>query len=89
MKRLLSIFFIQLFLLTVYTAGAKEMQQPQVTADTTINEAEEDEAIEDILKREHLRQKKKCNTLARLPSMVLKIYLPSIITIPYCPIHPR
>jgi membrane-bound lytic murein transglycosylase D len=51
MKRLLSIFFLQLFLLTVHTAGAAEMQQPQVTTDTTINEAEEDEAIEDILKK--------------------------------------
>lgn len=51
MKRLLTILFLQLFLLTVHTAGAAGMQQPQVTADTTINEAEEDEAIEDILKR--------------------------------------
>ena len=51
MKRLLSILFLQLFLLTVHTASAAEMQQPQVTADTTINEAEEDEAIEDILKK--------------------------------------
>jgi membrane-bound lytic murein transglycosylase D len=51
MKRLLSIFFLQFFLIIVHTAGAVEMQQPQVTADTTINEAEEDEAIEDILKK--------------------------------------
>jgi hypothetical protein len=51
MKRLLSIFFLQFFLLTVYTVEATEMQQPQLTADTTINEVEEDEAIEDILKK--------------------------------------
>jgi membrane-bound lytic murein transglycosylase D len=51
MKRLLSIFFILCFLLTVHTADAREMQQPQLAADTTINEAEEDEAIEDILKK--------------------------------------
>ncbi|MBK6380692.1 MAG: lytic transglycosylase domain-containing protein [Chitinophagaceae bacterium] len=51
MKRFLSILFLQLFLLNVHTAGAAGMQQPQVTADTTINEAEEDEAIEDILKK--------------------------------------
>ena len=51
MKRFLSILLLQLFLLTVHTAGAAGMQQPQVTADTTINEAEEDEAIEDILKK--------------------------------------
>ena len=52
MKQLLSIFFLQLFLITVQTADAKEMQQLPVTADTTItNEVEEDEAIEDILKK--------------------------------------
>lgn len=51
MKRLLSIFFLPLFFLIVYTAGATPLQQPQVTADTTINESEEDEAIEDILKK--------------------------------------
>ena len=51
MKRLVSIFFLPFFLITVHTAGATALQQPQVTADTTINEAEEDEAIEDILKK--------------------------------------
>lgn len=52
MKRLVSILFLQLFLLTVHTVSATEMQQPQVTTDTTItNEVEEDEAIEDILKK--------------------------------------
>ena len=51
MKRLLSIFFLPLFLLTMHTAGATALQQPQVAADTTINETEEDEAIEDILKK--------------------------------------
>ncbi len=51
MKRLLSIFLLPFFLLTVQTAGATPMQQPQVAADTIISETEEDEAIEDILKK--------------------------------------
>jgi len=51
MKQFISIFFLQLFLLGAHTVSAAEMQQPQLAADTTINEAEEDEAIEDILKR--------------------------------------
>ncbi len=51
MKRVLSIFFITLFLLSVNTLYASALQQPQLTTDTTINEAEEDEAIEDVLKR--------------------------------------
>jgi len=51
MKRFLSIFFLPLFLLSIKTANAAAMQQSQVTADTSINEVEEDEAIEDILKR--------------------------------------
>ncbi len=50
MKQLLSIFFLQFFLLTVHTAVATGMQLPQLTTDTTItNEVEE--AIEDILKK--------------------------------------
>jgi len=52
MKQLISIFFLQLFLLGAFSVNAAEKQQLQITADTTItNEAEEDEAIEDILKR--------------------------------------
>ena len=51
MKQLLSIFFILLFLPGVHAVHATAMQQPQLTTDTTINEAEEDEAIEDVLKR--------------------------------------
>ncbi len=51
MKRLLSIFLLPFFLLTVQTAGATPLQQPQVAADTIISETEEDEAIEDILKK--------------------------------------
>lgn len=49
MKKIISIFFLQL--LVFGAVNAEGMQQPQVTADTTINEAEEDEAIEDILKK--------------------------------------
>jgi membrane-bound lytic murein transglycosylase D len=51
MKKLLSIFFILLFLTGVHAVHASAIQQPQLTTDTTINEAEEDEAIEEVLKR--------------------------------------
>ncbi|MBK6380603.1 MAG: hypothetical protein IPF72_13195 [Chitinophagaceae bacterium] len=46
-----------MFLLNVHTAGAAEYAT-QVTADTTINEAEEDEAIEDILKENTTTKRK-------------------------------
>jgi membrane-bound lytic murein transglycosylase D len=51
MKQFLSIIFLQLFLHTAKAGTIMEMQQPQITADTTINEIEEDEAIEDVLKK--------------------------------------
>lgn len=52
MKKIISIFLLQLFLFGFNKTNAKTIQQKQVTADTTIvNEAEEDEAIEDILKK--------------------------------------
>src|SRR5258708_3220199 len=51
MKKIILIFFLQLFLPGAHKASAAGMLQTQVTADTTINEAEEDEAIEDILKK--------------------------------------
>jgi membrane-bound lytic murein transglycosylase D len=52
MKQLISILFLQLFLLGAFSVNAAEKQQLQTIADTTItNEAEEDEAIEDILKK--------------------------------------
>lgn len=51
MKKILSIFFLQFVLLGANRVAAKGIQQTQFTADTTINETEEDEAIEDILKK--------------------------------------
>ena len=51
MKPFLSIFFLQLLLLTMYTVSGAEMQTPQITADTIIINAEEEELIEDILKK--------------------------------------
>ena len=52
MKQFLSIIFLQLLLHTAHAGSNLEMQQPKITGDTTIiNEAEEDEAIEDVLKK--------------------------------------
>ena len=52
MKQFLSIIFLQLLLHTAQAGSIMEMQQPKITGDTTIiNEAVEDEAIEDILKK--------------------------------------
>jgi membrane-bound lytic murein transglycosylase D len=51
MKRFLYILTFQLLLHTAQAGSHMDMQQPQVTADTTINDAEEDEAIEDVLKK--------------------------------------
>ena len=52
MKQFLSIIFLQLLLHTAQAGSIMEMQQPKITGDTTIiNEAVEDEAIEDVLKK--------------------------------------
>ncbi len=52
MKQFLSIIFLQLLLHTAQGGSIMEMQEPKITADTTIiNEAVEDEAIEDVLKK--------------------------------------
>lgn len=52
MKKIIPIFFLPLFFLSVHKISVAGVQQPQVSADTTIiNEAEEEEAIEDILKK--------------------------------------
>lgn len=51
MKRLLYILTFQLLLQTAQAGTGIGMQQPPVAADTIINDAEEDEAIEDILKK--------------------------------------
>jgi membrane-bound lytic murein transglycosylase D len=52
MKQFISIIFLLLFLPYTNKVSASKLQLPPVSADTTIiNEAEEDEAIEDILKR--------------------------------------
>jgi membrane-bound lytic murein transglycosylase D len=52
MKQFLSILFLLTLLHTAQAGSSMEMQQPKITADTAIiNEREEDEAIEDILKK--------------------------------------
>jgi membrane-bound lytic murein transglycosylase D len=51
MKQFLSILFLLMVLHNAQAGSFMKMQQPQITADTTINETEEDEAIEDVLKK--------------------------------------
>ncbi len=51
MKQFFSILFLLMLLHSAQAGSIMELQQPQVTADTTINVAEEDEAIEDVLKK--------------------------------------
>jgi membrane-bound lytic murein transglycosylase D len=51
MKQFLSFIFLIFLVHNVQAGKIMEMQQPQITADTTINEAEEDELIEDVLKK--------------------------------------
>ena len=52
MKQFLSILFLQLLLHSAQAGSIAEMQEPKIMGDTTIiNEAIEDEAIEDVLKK--------------------------------------
>jgi membrane-bound lytic murein transglycosylase D len=52
MKQFFSIIFLLLLLHTAQAGSVIAMQEPQATKDTTIiNEAKEDEAIEDVLKK--------------------------------------
>ena len=52
MKQFLSILFLQLLLHSAQAGSIMEMQEPKIMGDTTIiNEAVEDEAIEDVLKK--------------------------------------
>jgi len=52
MKHFFSIWLLMLFLTGVKAGSIMDIQEPTITTDTTIvNEAEEDELIEDVLKR--------------------------------------
>ncbi len=52
MKQFFSIIFLVMLLHSAQAGGIMELQQPQTAKDTTIiNEAKEDEAIEDVLKK--------------------------------------
>jgi membrane-bound lytic murein transglycosylase D len=51
MKQCISFIFLLLLLHSVQAGKLMDMQQPQINTDTTINEAEEDELIEDVLKK--------------------------------------
>jgi len=52
MKQWVSIFFLQLLLHTAQAGNSLAIQQPQISTDTTIvDDKQEDEAIEDVLKK--------------------------------------
>ncbi len=51
MKKSLLFIFLLFLVHSVQAGKLMDMQQPQINTDTTINEAEEDELIEDVLKK--------------------------------------